>query len=60
MTLEKGKEDQSKYYLSYPNPPDLDMKWANRNINVVEWANIRKFNTLDDILTPLESFFDRC
>ena len=37
------------------------MKWANRDINVVEWANIPKFSTLDDIVTPLgllELFFD--
>ena len=40
LTLEKDKEDQSKYYLSYPKPPVLDIKWANRDINVVEWANI--------------------
>ena len=43
MTLEKDKEDQSKYYLSYPKPPVLDMKWENHDINVVEWANIPKF-----------------
>ena len=42
MTLEKDKEDQSKYYLSYPNAPVLDMKWENRDINVVKWANIPK------------------
>ena len=36
LTLEKDKEDQSKYYLSYPKPPVLDMKWTNRDINVVE------------------------
>ena len=60
MTLEKDKEDQSKYYLSYPKPPVLDIKWANRDINVVEWANIPKFSALDDLVTPLrllESFF---
>ena len=62
MTLEKDKdkEDQSKYYLSYPKPPALDMSWANRDINVVEWANIPKFSTLDNIVTPLrvlELFF---
>ena len=60
MTLEKDKEDQSKYYLSYPKPPVLDMKWANRDINVVEWANIPKFSALDDLVTPLrllELFF---
>ena len=37
------------------------MKWANRDINVVEWANIPKFSTLDDIMTSLrllELFFD--
>ena len=32
MTLEKDNEDQSKYYLSYPKPPVLDMKWENRDI----------------------------
>ena len=53
MTLEKDKEDQSKYYLSYPKPPVLDIKWANRDINVVEWANIPKFSALDDLVTPL-------
>ena len=60
MTLEKDKEDQSKYYLSYPKPPVLDMKWANRDINVVEWANIPKFSALDDLVTTLrllELFF---
>ena len=60
MTLAKDKEDQSKYYLSYPKPPVLDIKWANRDINVVEWANIPKFSALDDLVTPLrllELFF---
>ena len=60
MTLEKDKEDQSKYYLSYPKPPVLDMRWANRDTNVVGWANIPKFSTLDNIVTPLrllELFF---
>ena len=60
MTLEKDKEDQSKYYLSYPKPPVLDMKSANRAINVVEWANISNFSALDDLVTPLillELFF---
>ena len=46
MTLEKDKEDQNKYYLSYPKLPDLDMKWENRDINVVEWENIPKFPSL--------------
>ena len=35
LTLEKDKENQSKYYLSYPMPPILDIKWANRDVNVV-------------------------
>ena len=26
LTLEKDKEDKSKYYLNYPMPPVLDMK----------------------------------
>ena len=60
MTLEKDKEDQTKYYLSYPKPPVLDIKWANRDVNIIEWANIPKFSALDDLVTPLrllESFF---
>ena len=59
LTLEKDKEDQSKYYLSYLKP--LVLKWANYDINAVEWANIPKFSTLDDIVTPvrlLKLFFD--
>ena len=61
MTLEKDKEDQSKYCLSYRKLPVLDIKWANRDINVVEWAKNLKFSTRDDIVTPLrllELFFD--
>ena len=46
MTLEKDKEDQSKYYLSYLKPPVLYMKWENRDINVTEWANFPKFPLL--------------
>ena len=53
MTLEKDKEDQSKYYFSYPKPTVLDMMWANRDINVVEWTNIPKFSALDDSVAPL-------
>ena len=53
MTLEKDKEEQSKYYFSYPKPPVLDTKWENRDINVLEWANIRKFSKLANIVTPL-------
>ena len=45
LTFEKDKEDQSKYYFSYPKPPVLDMKWEN-HINVVEWANIPRFPPL--------------
>ena len=58
MTLAKDKEDQSKYYLSYPKPPVLDMKSANRDINVIEWSNIPNFS--DDLVTLLrllELFF---
>ena len=40
MTLEKDK--------SYPKLAVLNMKWANHDINVVEWANI-----LNDLVTPL-------
>ena len=60
-TLEKDKEDHSKYYLSYPKPLVLDMKWETRDIDVVEPANSEKFCTLDNIVTPLrllELFFD--
>ena len=60
LSLKKDKEDPSKYYLSYPKPPFLHTKWANRDINVVEWANITKFSTLDDLVTPfrlLKLFF---
>ena len=60
LTLEKDKEDQSKHYLSNPKPPVLDMKWENRDANVVEWVNIPKFSVLDDFVTPLrllELFF---
>ena len=53
MTLEKDKEDQSKYYLSYPKPSVLGMKVENRNVNVVEWANIPTISKLDVIVTPL-------
>ena len=61
MTLEKDREDQIKYYLSYPQPPALDIKSANLDINVVEWAKNPNFSKLDDIVTPLrllELFFD--
>ena len=51
--LKKDKGDQSKYYLSYPKPPVLDMKRENRDINVLERANIPKFSKLDDTVTPL-------
>ena len=60
MALEKDKEDQSKYYLSYPKPPVLDIKSENRDINVAEWANIANFSALGDLVTPrrlLELFF---
>ena len=43
LTLEKDKEDESKYYLSFPKTPVLDMKWSYCDINVAEWANIPKF-----------------
>ena len=53
MTLEKDKEDQSKYHLSYPKLPVSNMKWANRDVNVAEWENIQKSDALDDIVNPL-------
>ena len=37
LPLEKDKEDQSKYYLSYPKPPGLDIKLENCDIDIVEW-----------------------
>ena len=46
LTLEKDKEDQSKYYLSYLKPPVLDIKCENCDINVTEWTNIPKFPLL--------------
>ena len=47
-------EDQSKYYLSaIQKPPLLNMKLENRDINIVERANISKFSKLDDIEIPL-------
>ena len=46
MTLEKDK--------SYPKPPALNMKWANRDTNVVELVNIPTFSALDDLVTPLK------
>ena len=45
MTFEKDK--------IHPKPPVLNIKWANRDINVVEWANISKFSALNDLVTPL-------
>ena len=60
-TLEKDKEDHSKYYLSYPKPPVLDMKWETRDIDVVERANTERFSKLDNKVTPLrllKLFFD--
>ena len=35
LTLERDKEDQGKYYLTYPKLPVLDLKSANRDTNVV-------------------------
>ena len=56
MTFEKDKEDQIKYYLNYPKLPVLDMKSANRDINVAVWANLRNFSALDDLVIPLRLF----
>ena len=61
MTIEKDKEDQSKFYLSYPNPRVLDMKWKNRDIIVANRGNIPEFSKVDDIVTSLrllKLFFD--
>ena len=40
MTLEKDKEDQSKYYVSHLKLPVL--KWENYDINVVDRAKHSK------------------
>ena len=53
LTLEKEKEDQSKYYLRYPKSSVLGMKSANRDINVVEWANVSNISSLDNLVTPI-------
>ena len=58
MTLDEDK-DQSKCYLSYRKPPVL--KRTNRDINVVEWANVPNLSTLDYLVTHLrllEVFFE--
>ena len=34
------------------------MKWANRDINVVEWANIITFSALDDLVTSRIILYD--
>ena len=47
-TLVKDKEDHSKYYLSYPKPTVLDIKWETRDINVVERTNTEKFSKIDN------------
>ena len=62
LSLEKVKKDQSKCYLSISKLHILDMKWANSDINVVGWTCIRKFSTLDNIVTPqrlLELFVNK-
>ena len=46
LTLEKDKEDQSKYYLNYSKAPVLDIKWENRGINFVKQAYTPKFSPL--------------
>ena len=35
FTLEKDKEDQSKYYLRYQKPSVLDMKWENHDMSTL-------------------------
>ena len=46
MALQKDKDGQNKYYLSYLKPPVLDLKWENPDINLAEWVNIPKFPLL--------------
>ena len=47
MTIEKDKEDQHKFYASYPNPHVLDMKWQNCDIIVAKAGHFPKFSKLD-------------
>ena len=59
--MRKKKCDHSKYYLSYPKPRILDMKWETSDIDVVERTNNDKFSKLDNGVTSfrlLELFFD--
>ena len=49
MGLEKDKEDQNEYYLSYPKPPILDVNWENCRNNVTEQTSHSKFGKLGDI-----------
>ena len=46
LTLEKDKQGQGKYYLSYPKPSVLGMKWGNRDANVAKLANVPKIPPL--------------
>ena len=50
LTLEKDKEDQSNYYLSYPKLPVLDMKWENCDINVVKYASSTKWRLGENVI----------
>ena len=55
-TLEKDKEDRSKYFLSHPKPSVLNTKWENRDFDVEERENIPKLSKLDDIAIPRRLF----
>ena len=59
--MEKDREDQSKFYLSYPNSRVLDMTGKNCDIIIAKQGNIPNFSKVDNIVTPLrllELFFD--
>ena len=43
MNIEKDKEDQNKFHLSYPKPPVMDMKWENHDIIIAKQGNMPKF-----------------
>ena len=45
MTLEKDKEDQSKYYLSYPKPPVLDVTWKTVKLMLQNEETFQSFSS---------------
>ena len=53
MVPHRHKEGYRKGDLSYPKHLVLYIEWENRDINVVERANTKKFSKLNNIMTPL-------